>query len=171
MAQKELPLDMLMDELNNKLNALLPTGIFCCIVGIDIDATRSHAHIWNGGLPEVLLVGQSGELKQRIKSDHLPLGVVKYDRSELHCVDVHLDSGDSFYLYSDGLTEAENPQGDMFGQQRFEALLARDVGENGRMLDIQNSVIDFVKNAPANDDISLIEIKTLVMLDEIILKS
>jgi PAS domain S-box-containing protein len=171
MAQKDLPLEILMDELNNKLRALLPTGIFCCIAGVDIDATRTHAHIWNAGLPEVLLVNKTGEIIKRIKSDHLPLGVVTYDCSEMHCVDVALQRGDSIYLYSDGMTEAENPAGEMFGQQRFEELLMVATEDGERMNNIQNSVRGYINNAPANDDLSLLQIKTLVMADEIILES
>ena len=171
MAQKDLPLEILMEELNNKLKALLPTGIFCCIAGIDIDATRTHAHIWNAGLPEVLLVNKTGEITKRIKSDHLPLGVVTYDRSEMHCVDVALQRGDSLYVYSDGMTEAENPAGEMFGQQRFEELLMVATENGDRMNNIQNTVNSYINNAPANDDLSLLQIKTLVMADELILES
>jgi len=161
MAQKGLPLEILMDELNNKLKALLPTGIFCCIVGIDIDANRTHAHVWNAGLPEVLLVDQSGEIKQRFSSDHLPLGVVTYERDELHCQDVRLEPHDCLYAYSDGLTEAENIAGKMFGQEQFEQLIAKASSEDGRIVEIRNTVINYMGTAAATDDISLVEIKTL----------
>jgi len=171
MAKKDLPLEILMDELNNKLKALLPTGIFCCIAGVDIDSTRTRAHIWNAGLPEMLLVNKTGEITKRIKSDHLPLGVVIYDRSEMHCVDVALQRGDSLYIYSDGMTEAENPAGEMFGQQRFEDLLMVAAEDGERMNNIQNTVKAYIDNAPANDDLSLLQIKTLVIADEIILES
>lgn len=171
MAQKGLPLEVLMEELNNKLKDLLPTGIFCCIAGIDIDATRTHAHIWNAGLPEVLLVGNKGDIKQRVKSVHLPLGVARYTPSERQCEQLSLEAGDSLYVYSDGMTEAENPEGEMFGQQRFESLLTVAVEDGDRMQMIQNTVTDYINNAPANDDLSLLQIKTLVTVDEIILKS
>lgn len=171
LAQKDLPLEVLMDELNTKLNELLPTGIFCCIAGIDIDATRTHAHIWNAGLPEVLLVTKSGEIKQRIKSDHLPLGVMEYEENEMHSVHVQLEVGDSLYLYSDGMTEAENPAGEMYGEQRLEALLALASEDGDRMNTIQNTLKDYINNAPAADDLSIVQIKTLVIADEIILES
>lgn len=171
MAQKDLPLEVLMEELNAKLKDLLPTGIFCCIAGVDIDATRTHAHVWNAGLPEVLLVSKAGDIKQRIKSSHLPLGVVQYKATELQCVNVPLESGDSLYIYSDGLTEAENLAGEMFGQQGFETLLKIAAEDGDRMNLIQNTVKAHINNAPANDDLSLLQIKTLVTADEIILES
>ncbi len=161
MAEKGLPLDILMSELNSKLKALLPTGIFCCIAGIDIDAARTHAHIWNAGLPDVLIVSKEGEIKQRVKSVHLPLGVVEYDHNEIHCSDIRLEIGDIIYAYSDGLTEAENEAGEMFGQARFEQLLSKETDEEGRLVEIRNKVSIYMGKAKATDDISLVEIKTL----------
>jgi|GEM_PF-2190371 len=171
LAQKDLPLEVLMEELNNKLNALLPTGIFCCIAGVDINASRTHAHVWNAGLPEVLLVSKAGEIKQRIKSDHLPLGVVTYKSSEIQCVDVPLQRGDSLYVYSDGLTDARNFIGEMFGQQRFEQLLMVATENGERLNDIRNTLERYINKMPANDDLSILQIKTLVISDEIILES
>ncbi|PHS22469.1 MAG: hypothetical protein COA83_11695 [Methylophaga sp.] len=165
MAKKGLPLQILMNELNNKLNELLPTGIFCCIAGIDVDASRTHAQIWNAGLPEVLVVNKSGEITQRIVSNHLPLGVVAYNKNELHCREIQLGAGDLIYALSDGLTEAKNEAGDMFGQQRFEQLLMSETDEHGRLTEIRNSIGKFVGKAAATDDVSLIEIKTLVTTD------
>jgi len=161
MAQKDLPLDLLMGELNNKLKTLLPTGIFCCIAGIDIDSARTHAHIWNAGLPEVIVVSDAGDIKQRIKSTHLPLGVANYDADEMQCVDLRLETGDMIYAYSDGLTEAENEAGEMFGQQRFEQLLSEKTNEQGRLVEIRNQVSNYMGKMSATDDISIVEIKTL----------
>jgi len=161
MAQKGLPLDLLMGELNSKLKSLLPTGIFCCVAGIDIDSARMHAHIWNAGLPEVLIVSNTGKIKQRIKSVHLPLGVADYDADEMQCVDLCLEIGDMVYMYSDGLTEAENEAGEMFGQQRFEQLLSNTTDEDGRLVGIRNQVSNYMGKMSATDDISIVEIKTL----------
>jgi len=59
----------------------------------------------------------------------------------------------------------------MFGQARFEQLLAVEMNEDGRLIDIRNQIGKFVDGALATDDISLVEIKTLVTSDEIILES
>ncbi len=165
MAKKGLPLEILMNELNDKLNDLLPTGIFCCIAGIDLNETRTQAQIWNAGLPDVLVVNDSAEISQRISSSHLPVGVTSYSKSELHCQTIDLNKGDVIYALSDGLTEAENEVGELFGQQRFEQLLLLETDDQGRLTEIRSSVSSFVGKAAATDDISLIEIKTLVTDD------
>ncbi|NOQ82097.1 MAG: SpoIIE family protein phosphatase [Methylophaga sp.] len=171
MAQKGLPLEILMDELNNKLKELLPTGIFCCIAAIDLDATRTYARIWNAGLPDVLLVSKTGEINQKIKSKHLPLGVANYQQDEMHCEDVRLETGDAIYIYSDGITEAENQAGDMLGQAEFERILSVETDENGRLMKIRNTVNNFMDGTSLTDDLSLIEVKTLVTEEDIILES
>jgi len=171
MAQKGLPLEILMEELNSKLNTLLPTGIFCCIAGIDIDATRTFARIWNAGLPDVIFIGKTGEIKQKIKSKHLPLGVADYQADEMHCEDIRLETGDAIYIYSDGITEAENQAGDMLGQANFEQILATEIDENGRLMDIRSTVNRFMDGTALTDDLSLIEVKTLVTMEDITLES
>jgi len=171
MAQKGLPLEILMDELNNKLKELLPTGIFCCIAAIDLDATRTYARIWNAGLPDVLLVSKTGEINQKIKSKHLPLGVANYQQDEMHCEDVRLETGDAIYIYSDGITEAENQAGDMLGQAEFEQILATEIDEKGRLTEIRSTVNRFMDGTALTDDLSLIEVKTLVTMEDITLES
>jgi PAS domain S-box-containing protein len=167
MASKGIPIEVLMDELNNKLDDLLPTGIFSCIAVVDLNAERTRASIWNAGLPDVVLINQVGEVKQRFKSNHLPLGVMKYRAEELESIGVDIEHGDSFYLYSDGLTEAENVAGEMFGQDRLDRLLQSELVEPGRLQHIQNIVTRFSNGAPATDDVSLVEIKVLAINDEI----
>lgn len=159
---KNLPLEILMTELNDKLKTLLPTGIFCCIAGVDINSDRNVAQIWNSGIPKVLFVSKEGEIKQRFSSAHLPLGVRTYKQEEMQTVEIQLERGDSLYIYSDGLTEVENIEGEMFGQERFEQLFATEINKNGRLENIKQAVKTFSNGAEPTDDISLIEIKTLV---------
>ena len=168
---KNLPLPVLMGELNNRLNTLLPTDMFCCIAGIDLNPDRSQAHVWNAGLPDILLLNREGEINQRFTSNHLPLGVTKYQEEEMHTYDVQVRAGDSFYIYSDGLTEAENIDGEMFGQYRLEHLLKTLDDSNSRLEMIKKNVIKFVGDVALTDDVSLLEIKTLVMDDDNLLKS
>lgn len=74
-------------------------------------------------------------------------------------------------MYSDGLTEAENKEGERFGQYRFEHLQKTRDDSNGCLEMIKNNVMKFVGDAGATDDVSLLEIKTLVIEDNNLLKS
>jgi serine phosphatase RsbU (regulator of sigma subunit) len=96
---------------------------------------------------------------------------MSYQEEEMHTYDIRLIAGDCFYVYSDGLTEAKNSEGEMFGQYRFEHLLKTLDGSNGRLEMIKNNVVKFVGDTAATDDVCLLEIKTLVMDDDNLLES
>jgi len=46
--------------------------------------------------------------------------------------EIVLDSGEAAFFYTDGLVEAHNPQGEMFGFPRLRALIAEH-NEEGRL--------------------------------------
>ncbi|HCL42506.1 MAG TPA: fused response regulator/phosphatase, partial [Pseudomonas sp.] len=67
-------------ELNSKLATILPVGIFCCAVLIEVNPTKGLVEVWNGGLPDVMILGRQGELLDRVVSANLPLGVASRER-------------------------------------------------------------------------------------------
>ncbi len=160
MAGKGLPLASIAAELNRKLHSLLPTGYFCCAVLLRISADRRHAHIHNAGLPPVLVATREGVLKHSVESEFLPLGVVAEEPSgkdgETLCVT--LAPGDCVYAYSDGLTEAEESGGAMWGQQRMESLIQSPLTKDtGRLEQLRTQVLQFIGEAPPSDDIAVVE--------------
>jgi sigma-B regulation protein RsbU (phosphoserine phosphatase) len=60
-------------------------------------------------------------------------------------------------LYTDGVTEAFNPEGQMFGDERLHALVRQHADGNAHTLVTQifDSVIEFAGTAPQSDDITL----------------
>ena len=159
MVDKGLPVEIIARELNRKLYTLLPTGYFCCAALIDLSADRKSLEIWNGGLPPVAIRrGSNGEIIQ-LPGQNLPLGVVD-DASFLdQCSDLILQEGDTVYVYSDGLTEAENVDGQMWGLDRFLAFLERQDLDDPRLEALKEEIMAFTHKAPASDDISIIEIE------------
>ncbi len=63
-----------------------------------------------------------------------------------------------FLVYSDGLTEARNKQGDFFGEERLRELLSElnDLTAEKAGLKVLNAVENFMGDAPPNDDLSLV---------------
>jgi serine phosphatase RsbU (regulator of sigma subunit) len=60
-----------------------------------------------------------------------PLGL--FPDMEYEEMQTFLQPGDSVLMYSDGLVEAHNPQGEMFGEGRLESYLA-ETGNTGQAL-------------------------------------
>ena len=162
MTRKGLPIELVMQELNDKLIKGLPGGIFCSISCIDINSKRRVASIWNAGLPHIKLIDAEGRHKNRFKSRHLPLGIQNYTVEEMRCETVRFDDGDSFYLFSDGLTESTNPAGEEFGHTVFDQTLNTPISETGRLAEIHRRFTQFTADEPVKDDVSIIEINTLI---------
>ncbi len=146
-------------EINNKLHRLLPTGHFCAACIVDFECSRQQITAWNGGMPDILLLDNDRRIvKERIGSCALPLGIVEGDALNTSVLYVDIMPGDHLYLCSDGITEARNLQGEMFGQQRLlESALeqGRDTAGFDR---IRKDFESFIGDAPISDDTTLVEI-------------
>ncbi len=62
--------------------------------------------------------------------------------------------GDILYLYTDGVTEANDPSGEMFRRDRMLEALNLDRTGSVRDIDdhVRSAIRDFVKEAPQFDD-------------------
>ena len=65
-AQRGLPVEEIVTELNNRLEQLLPSGFFCCATVIQNDQGKTT--VCNAGLPEILIANNNGEIVDRVKS-------------------------------------------------------------------------------------------------------
>ena len=69
--------------------------------------------------------------------------------------------GDLLVLYTDGVTEAMNPEGDLFGEERLLQVLEESFGLGaGEVLArVQQAVDDFAAGAPQRDDLTLLVVR------------
>jgi hypothetical protein len=93
---------------------------------------------------------------EALSSWGFPLGVKRREPFTEHTVD--FDSGDRLILYSDGLIEAIDDDGDPFGFERFEKTILAcghmDAEEIKKTL--LNSIRKFTRNRPPEDDQTLV---------------
>lgn len=165
MAHKGLSVEGIASELNRKLHQLLPIGYFCCAVVVELSADRRTARVWNGGLPPVLIRRQGQPGYERIESHSLPLGVADADEFEGSACEITLAPGDLMYAFTDGLPEAENIDGEMWGIARLEDFLQREDLPTPRLPSLIDAVLEHVNLAPASDDISVVEIEAVPLAD------
>ncbi|NLH07214.1 MAG: PP2C family protein-serine/threonine phosphatase [Chloroflexi bacterium] len=89
----------------------------------------------------------------------IPLGVlpgVTWERGS-----VGLMPGDLLVMYTDGITEARNAQGEFFGEDRLRAVVRRHLGESAQAVreGILQTTLDFIDDAPQDDDITLLVVR------------
>lgn len=158
MAEYGFPLSRIVSRLNAQLRNILPSSRFVAAALVCIDESAGTAEIWNGGMPDVLLLGPEGDVEQRFPSRHLALGVVDFNRFvDAECVATELVSwrnGSQFVLYSDGILEAANSGGEAFGTERLIEALTESAGVP-RLTNIMFKLKEYVEPNQPHDDVSL----------------
>lgn len=150
-------------EINCQLNKLLPTGMFFAATVIEITPDANNMSVWMGSMPEIYWFAKGGELKGEICSHNMALGVLKDEEFEPEIENYAVDKGDKIYLYSDGVIEAKNSGGKMFGNSRLKSVLEKH--SQNRF----NSTLDELKSYRAkgvqSDDITFVELICNELID------
>lgn len=70
----------------------------------------------------------------------------------------HIEPGDILLLYSDGVTEATNPNGEEFGEDRLANLLVASYGRSAVTIleELKKALTDWMAGTPPADDITLV---------------
>lgn len=157
MTHKGYHIAEIVSEINQRLHATLPTGLFCAACLIEFDIKTRRISVWNGGVPDVL-IGAAGGVRARLGSRHLPLGILPKMAFDNTLEFFEVASGDRIYVYSDGVIEAVNPRGEMFGQASLEAMFGQQSEPTVWFDDVCQALERFGAGAEQSDDITLLEI-------------
>ncbi len=102
----------------------------------------------------------SGRLED-ISSNNLIVGA--FDFATFQSASIALQSGDVLLVYSDGLSEAENPAGNMLGEDAIREALKESAGAGAN--EVQAALLDlvdrFTEGHSQSDDITMIIIESL----------
>jgi sigma-B regulation protein RsbU (phosphoserine phosphatase) len=111
----------------------------------------------NAGMPLPILV-RDGQCRA-IRAEGVPLGLL--ENTEYQPVTVNLQSGDLLAFFSDGITEANNPQEEEFSSRRLEGILRQNAQRP--LQEIVNRVFEelreFEAGLPQRDDQTLVVLK------------
>jgi serine phosphatase RsbU (regulator of sigma subunit) len=125
------------------------------LYGIIEPTTLSMSYVNAGHVPG--LVHRNGRVCE-LGSTGQPVGF--FEHPEMHLQSFRFSKGDRLLLYTDGITEAANDDGELFGRQRLMELLRSHARLDYReFLDILfRELEDFGVTAPPEDDCSAIVI-------------
>lgn len=152
MVYKGFELQTIAKELNRRIKEAMPTGCFVACGIVMIDPGESYAEIWNAGLPTFYCVDSHGHVSETFESSQLPLGVLGADQYEVTSEIIPYRPGHQIIVFSDGLIEAENSDGDFFGVERLLGCLHNP--EN-RLDDIRYALEAFMGEEKPHDDVTL----------------
>lgn len=154
MTSKGFNISSIAQELNRKVKQLLPTERFVAATLVSLNFNEKILHIWNGGNPPALFVDEKGKIQHRWKSIHPALGIFRDHEFDGSSEVFHWSDAGQLILCSDGLIEAQNPDGGEFGLDRLEHTLA-SATINQRHDALIAAVHQHTAGLAAHDDVSL----------------
>lgn len=161
MTAKGFALRDILREINLKLKGILPVGFFCCAVVVDLNFDRKTASVWMGGVPDCYMLRSGNGAVESLKSTHLPLGVLSNEQFSDTLTEFPMGNGDRLFVWSDGIIEARNPAGEMFGEERLRNVFSQASDSQHVFDDIQHALADFIADSARDDDTTLLELRMI----------
>jgi phosphoserine phosphatase RsbU/P len=120
--------------------------------------TSGNLEFINAGHPSPYLI-RRGKAETPFTEGSYPVGLVP--EAEYTAVCLKLEPGDTLVLFSDGVTEAMDPEDEMFGMKRLEDVLndKGDVTLEHLQKCILESVENFVRGARQADDLTMLLVR------------
>ncbi len=143
-------------EINRKLREIMPVGHFCAAGLVCCDPATRSIEIFNGGLPPVLLLDQAGKVRHQVNSTNLALSVLPASLFSAETIKFDVIKNTTLVLCSDGVTEALNEEGEMFGEARLLDALAS--GKKPFTV-IRETLEQFFGSRAPDDDVSIITLR------------
>jgi sigma-B regulation protein RsbU (phosphoserine phosphatase) len=146
--------------LNNALAESNETSMFVTLFTGVLDLATGHLRYCNAGHNSPLLIGRKvGELPCL---PNLPLGITTEFQFDVQEIDI--DPQTTIFLFTDGLTEAENAQHDQFGDERTfqiaDRMLANRQHQPQQLIqEMRQEVHRFVGDAEQSDDLTMLAVQ------------
>lgn len=158
MTAKGFSAEEILISINNKLRAMLPTGMFFGAQLVVVNHDLEHVRVFNAGMPELFIIdGANHRIKHRLASSGLPLGVHADNDPHEMLQYAPIAHNDKILMYSDGLIEARNGEDLAFGSERLCESIS--TAPRDRIFDHLLEQLDRYCGSRAQaDDVTLVEI-------------
>ncbi len=159
-AQTARTLADIVAAVNDYLVENSPENKFLTLFCAELDPAKGHLHYTSAGHDPALLVRADGTSTE-LSAQGIPLGILPNTSPAIH--QVSLFPGDVLVIYTDGLTESLNEQGEILGLERLAQTILKHRGLSAsRLRDrVEEAVSRFVGRAPAADDLTLVLLRRL----------
>jgi serine phosphatase RsbU (regulator of sigma subunit) len=111
-----------------------------------------------GHNPAYLFRSATGKIEE-LTSDAYILGL--FDFASYQPRTLHLDKGDILVVYSDGLTDAQNQQEEMFGEERLLQIIRQEAPSGSYAIEQRflKAIEEFTQGMPQSDDITFVVVE------------
>lgn len=151
--------ERILARLNDELAADNPSGMFVTFLCAVFEPETGRLALANGGHCRPVLIRAGESPAWAVKNLGTALGFepgLEFERTELT-----LKPGDTLILYSDGVSEAFNPQAELYGDARLLADAGALAGESPSAITagLLQKVRTHANGAPQSDDIAIMTLK------------
>lgn len=151
-------------QTNRRLKTRIRATMFMSMLMLKWNSlTKKMTYVGCGHEHLVIYRAKTGQVEATV-SGGIALGMVADNSKIVKEKDVNLETGDVIVLYTDGITEARNMKGELFGLDRLKGLVALYGGQGDAQNIIQNIAKDFsryVEEHVQEDDVTLVVVKKL----------
>ena len=153
-----IPVNEAVDAANHQLCLGNDAGMFVTMFACVLDYRTGMLSYVNAGHNPPML-HHDGQWEWMRDVSGMPLGLFDGLPYDLH--ERQLSSADTLYLYTDGVTEAMDKDGALFGEERLEQTLGRYTGMNARSMSVgvRRAITDFTLDAEQSDDITMLTMR------------
>ena len=144
-------------SLNEALSSNNDTGMFVTIFLGVLDLATGHLSYTNAGHNNPLIM-INNEVSELACDSNIPIGVMS--GWQFSSQDLQFNTGDSIFLFTDGLNEAEDINLSQFGMDRVQQIMKSTVNQPQTLIETMNSSVKmFVGDAEQSDDLTMLAIK------------
>jgi len=157
--QMQVRAGVALPEALNRLNRFLcdktSASRFVTMFGFSINSDGAGKYISAGHNPSYLFRAATRQVEE-LASNNMIVGAFSFATYE--GAPIQLDPGDILLAYSDGLTEAENPQGEMLGEEGVKKVILEEAPSGSKHLEqkLLETIQSFTAGRSLTDDITLI---------------
>ncbi|MEO6589481.1 MAG: PP2C family protein-serine/threonine phosphatase, partial [Pyrinomonadaceae bacterium] len=145
-------------SVNQYLAENTPSNRFVTLFIAELDPeTGKIAYINAGHNPP--LIGRTDGSVEQLGSGGFPLGIIPNAEYELG--ETSLADNEVLVIYSDGVSEGSNLEGEEYGMERLTEVINKNLQQSASGLrdKIESSLSTFIQTAPAGDDITMVIVK------------
>ncbi|MBD3347877.1 MAG: SpoIIE family protein phosphatase [Candidatus Eisenbacteria bacterium] len=158
LSESGVPACQLIEKVNSLVHRTTEDSAFITFFYCVLDTTTGHLRYVNAGHNPPCVLKPDGS-KEYLDRGGVVIGIMAgsgYEEGE-----TVLHPGDGLVLYTDGITEAMNPDGDMFGEDRLERVLALHRDASAREIEerVYDDVKRFTSGAAQADDLTMVVVK------------
>ncbi len=146
----------LIQSINKKLCANNKEGFFVTMFACIVNVKTGEMACINCGHNPPLLKRNNAKYEYLKLEQNMVLGVI--DKIDYQIYNTKLNKGDSIFIYTDGITEAVNAAGEMYGEQRLEECLNTVQGRTVEAVikEIKSNVQEYTKGLGQSDDLTML---------------